>query len=94
MAAGVARALLTFYSRHRHRFEDIIADNQKAQIVSLRPHVRFDGDTLEEISSESWPMRRMMRSGISCGCMRRSRALDTSPSTSRPSTSWRCFYAT
>ena len=55
VAAGVARALLTFYSRHRHRFEDIIADSQKAQIVSLRPHVRFDGDRLEEISSESWP---------------------------------------
>ena len=55
MAAGVARALLMFYSRHRHRFEDIIADNQRAQIVSLRPHVRFDGDRLEEISSESWP---------------------------------------
>lgn len=55
VAAGVARALLTFFGRHRHRFEDIIADSRKAQTVSLRPHVRFDGDSLEEISSESWP---------------------------------------
>jgi phosphorylase kinase alpha/beta subunit len=55
VAAGVARALLTFFGRHRHRFEDIIADNRKAQTVSLRPHVRFDGSSLEEISSESWP---------------------------------------
>lgn len=55
VAAGVARALLTFFGRHRNRFEDIIADNGRAQTVSMRPHVRFDGNSLEEISSESWP---------------------------------------
>jgi phosphorylase kinase alpha/beta subunit len=55
VAAGVARALLAFFGRHRHRFEDIIADPRKAQTVSLRPHVRFDGERLQEISTESWP---------------------------------------
>src|SRR5262245_12346671 len=54
VAAGVARALMTFFSRHRHRLENVIADSRRAQIASERPHVRFDGSSLEEIAAEPW----------------------------------------
>lgn len=54
VAAGVARALITFFDRHRRRFEAIIAGAVDPQDVSKRPHVRFDGYTLEEIPNQPW----------------------------------------
>jgi len=49
-AAAVASGLLRFYNSHRHRF-----DNGSHGDVMGRPHVRFNGQTLQEITGESWP---------------------------------------
>jgi GH15 family glucan-1,4-alpha-glucosidase len=54
IAAGVARALLEFFDRHRRRFEDIISGAVDPQTIAARPHVRFDGKGLSEIA-ERWP---------------------------------------
>ena len=43
-----------FFSRHRRRFEAIIAGEVDPEDVSKRPHVRLDGHRLEEISHERW----------------------------------------
>lgn len=54
VAADVAHKLLAFFYRYRHRFEDIISGVVDPQNISNRPHVRFNGDRLEEISNERW----------------------------------------
>jgi phosphorylase kinase alpha/beta subunit len=46
-------ALMQFYSRHRHRFEDVLSARSKPADIMSRPHVRFDGTTLRE-SREIW----------------------------------------
>lgn len=46
-------ALTEFFTRHRHRFLDVIQDPSRAKVVGNRPHVRFDGETLTELS-EKW----------------------------------------
>jgi len=51
-AAAVGQGLLTFYGSHRHRFDTGAASGGD---VMRRPHVRFDGRTLEEIDGERWP---------------------------------------
>ena len=49
-AAAVARGLLGFYGRHHRRFDvAAVAAGFDARDVMTRPHVRFDGLTLEEI---------------------------------------------
>ena len=53
-AADVARALLTFYAKYRSRFDAIISGAADPNDVSQRPHVRFDGETLTEITSQRW----------------------------------------
>src|SRR5262245_16996917 len=53
-AAGVARALLTFYGRYRRRFEAIVSGTVDPRHVMRRPHVRFDGVRLREVSGEQW----------------------------------------
>jgi GH15 family glucan-1,4-alpha-glucosidase len=55
VAAGVARALVTFFADHRRRFQEIISGAVDPQDVSKRPHVRFDGHGLEEIPKQRWP---------------------------------------
>lgn len=55
VAAGVARALIKFFDHHRCRFEEIISGAVDPQDVFKRPHVRFDGHGLEEISNQRWP---------------------------------------
>lgn len=55
VAAGVARALIKFFSDHRYRFEAIISGAVSPQEVAKRPHVRFDGHSLKEVSNEQWP---------------------------------------
>jgi GH15 family glucan-1,4-alpha-glucosidase len=49
-AVAVAASLLSFYSRYRHRFTATSTSS-----VMGRPHVRFDGLRLQEISEEQWP---------------------------------------
>jgi len=53
VAARTVRATLDFYSRHRSRFEAIIAGQLDPAVPMNRPHVRFDGATLNEVA-EDW----------------------------------------
>jgi phosphorylase kinase alpha/beta subunit len=48
-AARAVRSLLTFYQKHEAKFREIIRDPGLASDPMLRPHVRFDGETLEEV---------------------------------------------
>lgn len=48
-ARRAARALLTFYLKHRHKFLDVIDDSVDPDDPMNRPHIRFDGETLDEI---------------------------------------------
>jgi phosphorylase kinase alpha/beta subunit len=50
-AGAVAQGLLKFYGSHRRRFE---VAGASADDVMNRPHVRFDGHTLQEIPDERW----------------------------------------
>lgn len=52
-AAQVMSALMRFYQGHRYRFEDIVQGTVKSADPMSRPHVRFDGVTLQE-SRETW----------------------------------------
>jgi phosphorylase kinase alpha/beta subunit len=54
LAVDTVRALLAFYSRHHRRFDDIIAGKVDPHDVAKRPHVRFDGGSLDELP-ERWP---------------------------------------
>jgi phosphorylase kinase alpha/beta subunit len=54
VAAGVATALLRFFTRHRQRFDGIISGTVDPGEAMNRPHIRFDGSTLEELP-ERWP---------------------------------------
>jgi len=49
MALKAIRALLDFYSRHRHKFVAIIQGTTSARDPMNRPHIRFDGESLSEI---------------------------------------------
>jgi phosphorylase kinase alpha/beta subunit len=55
VAVQAARTLLLFFERHRRRFDDIIGGIADPLDDSQRPHVRFDGVLLTEISNEQWP---------------------------------------
>ena len=52
-AAQTMSALMQFFARHRHRFEDVIDGRVKRADPMSRPHVRFNGVTLQE-SAETW----------------------------------------
>ena len=54
VAIEVVRGLTSFFSRYRHRFDDIISCAVNPQDVANRPHVRFDGLALAEIGDERW----------------------------------------
>lgn len=54
VAARTARAILLFWWTHRQRFDDIIAGTVDPNDVMLRPHVRFDGAHLREVTTERW----------------------------------------
>jgi len=54
VAVEVVGALIVFFSRYRHRFDDIISGAADPRVVAHRPHVRFDGRTLSEIGEEHW----------------------------------------
>ena len=53
-AAAVAMALMAFYRKHQHRLLASPSDGSPRGLAN-RPHVRFDGESLEEISGEVWP---------------------------------------
>jgi len=52
-AAQTMSALMQFFARHRHRFEDIIQGRVTSDDPMFRPHVPFNGATLQE-SRETW----------------------------------------
>ena len=53
-AARTAVALLAFFRKYAHRFEDIIDRRIDPSTAMSRPHIRFDGETLTELN-ERWP---------------------------------------
>jgi hypothetical protein len=52
IATEVVGALIGFFTRYCHRFDDIISGAVDPQDVADRPHVRFDGRTLSEIGDQ------------------------------------------
>ena len=52
-AARTVRAVLTYFARHRHRLESIIDGSANPDVPMNRPHIRFDGTTLNEVD-EDW----------------------------------------
>ena len=46
---NAAIALMTYFTQHRDRFDNIIAQPDLAQQAMNRPHIRFDGTTLTEL---------------------------------------------
>ena len=54
IATEVVEALIGFFTRYCHRFDDIISGAVDPQDVANRPHVRFDGRTLSEIGDQRW----------------------------------------
>lgn len=52
-AARIMAALMQFYGRYRHRFNDVIDGRVKPANAMSRPHVRFNGVTMQE-SRETW----------------------------------------
>lgn len=49
MARHAVAALLQFYVKHRHKFQGIIDGRLSPGDPMNRPHIRFDGESLEEI---------------------------------------------
>jgi len=45
-------ALMRYFKKHRHRFEAIISGKVDPQVPMNRPHIRFNGVTLEEIDQK------------------------------------------
>ncbi|NEQ53638.1 MAG: phosphorylase kinase [Leptolyngbya sp. SIO3F4] len=54
VAVKVVQTLLDYFGQHRHRFEKIIQGQADFQEPMNRPHIRFNGKTLEE-NEEGWP---------------------------------------
>ena len=52
-AAAAMASLMSFFVKHRHRFADAIAGRSDPNEPMLRPHIRFDGERLEELN-EKW----------------------------------------
>jgi len=52
-AAGIMSALMRFFARHRHRLTDVIEGRADGSDPMCRPHVRFNGATLQE-SGQTW----------------------------------------
>jgi GH15 family glucan-1,4-alpha-glucosidase len=52
VAAHTAKALATFYQTQRPRIQAIIRDPSVKQTAMNRPHVRFDGDTCQDLPQD------------------------------------------
>ena len=55
VAVGVAQTLLVYFHRHRRRLQDIVVGIADPADPARRPHIRFDGQTLQELPEEKWP---------------------------------------
>ena len=53
VAVRTVRSVLTYFARHRHRFELIIDGSANPDMPMNRPHIRFDGSKLKEVD-EDW----------------------------------------
>lgn len=53
-AIRTAAALLAFFRKYAHRFEDIVGRRTAPAVAMNRPHIRFNGETLTELD-ERWP---------------------------------------
>lgn len=53
IAVAAVRSFVQFYEKYRHKFVDIIEGRVDPREVQLRPHIRFDGESLSE-NEESW----------------------------------------
>ena len=49
IAAKTMQALETFFEKHKSRFDNIISGKASKEDVMERPHIRFNGDTLDEV---------------------------------------------
>jgi phosphorylase kinase alpha/beta subunit len=52
IAVKTVRTLQQYFARHSRRFADIIAGTADKNDAMQRPHIRFNGDTLEEIDQQ------------------------------------------
>ena len=52
-AVAATKSLMAFFKKHQHRFADIIEGRVDPADAMNRPHIRFDGDHLNELS-EKW----------------------------------------
>lgn len=52
-ACAAMLTLTDYFTKHRDRFEDIISGKSQSTEIMKRPHIRFDGNTLDEID-EKW----------------------------------------
>lgn len=52
-AVNATQAFVTFYTTYQQKFMDIIEGRTKPSDVQLRPHIRFNGESLTE-NQESW----------------------------------------
>ena len=52
-AVKAIKSLMAFYLKHSHRFTDIIQGRVDPSNPMNRPHIRFNGDTLDELD-EKW----------------------------------------
>lgn len=52
-ATKTVRSLMQYFMKHRRRFVDIIEGRADPAVAMNRPHIRFDGKTLEEVK-EKW----------------------------------------
>jgi phosphorylase kinase alpha/beta subunit len=79
-AAATARALMAFYAKHQHRFR--ITGETARQQPQARPHIRFDGERLEELASEPWSHAQNDALGYClwfCARLGRTAGLDLTP---------------
>ncbi|NEQ96715.1 MAG: phosphorylase kinase [Cyanothece sp. SIO2G6] len=54
VAVKTVQTLLRYFTQHRDRFDAIIQGQADPNVVMNRPHIRFNGQTLEE-NEEKWP---------------------------------------
>ncbi|HEX3871098.1 MAG TPA: glycoside hydrolase family 15 protein, partial [Pirellulales bacterium] len=52
IAVANVQALMRYFARHRHRFDDVIAGRADYTDPMQRPHIRFKGDDLSELAQK------------------------------------------
>lgn len=53
VAINIVNALMKYFEKYKYKFEDIIREPSRANNAMLRPHIRFDGETLTQVT-EKW----------------------------------------